>query len=91
MSLFTYNTIDVVFVFFISVAALRYFLNKESKGLKLIVDGGLILLMQIFFSNINWDWLNLSNVYGWFSVALYVISIIFVVIGTIKLILESFQ
>jgi hypothetical protein len=91
MPLFTWVVMDIIFVFFVSLAILKYLLNRDSKGLKLMIGGGLFLLIEMGISFLNWQNYGLMNIYNIINNSLFLIASILVILGCIKLIIEFFE
>lgn len=89
--LFYTGWLDAALVFFIAIFAFKYtsLKDKESKGLKWMIIGGLFLLVGTIFYLPNWlaVGLNLSG----FDIVVPLIAFIIIVIGFIKLISELFE
>jgi len=90
--LFASWSMDATLILFIAIVFCKYviFKDKESKGLRFIIAGGLFLLIEIISSTVNWSLAGIG-----FSLLvsfmLTVIALILVVLGSIKIILELFE
>jgi len=93
MTLFTTVSMDAALLLFMGLIACKFviFKDKPSRGLKWMIAGGLILVIQIILSVMDWQLIGVLAFFPWMSFSLVTIAVILVIIGGIKAILELFE
>jgi len=92
MSLFESSAMDATLLVLLGLIVLKtIFKDKNSIGLKLLLVGGLFLLIETSITSLDWSYLGLMAIRPLIGLVLAVIGAVFVAIACLKLIFESFS